>query len=291
MRLLVIIVTYNGMKWLDKCLSSVEKSSVKGDLFIVDNGSTDGSKDFIKNHYPEATFIESKENLGFGKANNLGLKFALDQNYDYVYLLNQDAWVETDTFEKLISVSKDNPDYGILSPLQTNRQKTRLDSTFFEYSPINLFSDLILNQDVKSIYSVNFIMAAHWLLPISVIEKVGGFSPTFTHYGEDNNYAHRTMYWGFKLGIVPLSIGVHDRENRGLPISKKMHLTEMTWKYYLSNPLNSSKIRKKQILKSCFLSFVKYPRISIKHIFRLLTEYNKIRKNFKLSTSTTRAFL
>lgn len=122
-KLLVIIVTYNGMKWLDKCLSSVINSTIKADLFIVDNGSTDGSIEFMKQNYPDARLVISKENLGFGKANNLGLQYAVDNNYDYVYLLNQDAWVEPDTFEKLVDIQKQNPTFGVLSPLQVNRKK------------------------------------------------------------------------------------------------------------------------------------------------------------------------
>ena len=62
-RVLVIIVTYNGLNWLNKCLSSVINSSINADLFIVDNGSVDGTIDFIKNNFRQAVLIESKENM------------------------------------------------------------------------------------------------------------------------------------------------------------------------------------------------------------------------------------
>ena len=93
-QLLVIIVNYNGMKWLERCLSSLTSSTVPSDVYIVDNGSTDGSQDYIRSNFKDAIFVQSEENLGFGKANNIGLQYAYEKGYEYVYLLNQDAWVE-----------------------------------------------------------------------------------------------------------------------------------------------------------------------------------------------------
>ena len=83
MKLLVIIVTYNAMQWAERCFSSLRNSIVRPDVFVVDNGSTDGTQIFVKEHYPDVMFHQSEENLGFGNANNMGLQHALDYNYDY----------------------------------------------------------------------------------------------------------------------------------------------------------------------------------------------------------------
>ena len=64
------------------------------DLYVFDNDSTDGSADFVAAHFPQAKLVRSAENLGFSKPNNLGFDYALKHGYDYVYLLNQDAWLE-----------------------------------------------------------------------------------------------------------------------------------------------------------------------------------------------------
>ena len=128
--ILVVIVTYNAMQWAERCFSSLKSSSLRPDVYVVDNGSTDGTQSYIQEHYPEVMFHQSAENLGFGKANNMGLQYALDYNYDYVYLLNQDAWVMEDTFEKLVNLSKQYPDYGILSPFQMNSDLIHIDSGF-----------------------------------------------------------------------------------------------------------------------------------------------------------------
>ena len=113
-RVLVIVVTYNGMKWLDRCLGSVAGA----DVFVVDNDSTDGSADYIQGHFPQAILIRSAENLGFSKANNLGFEYALKKGYDYVYLLNQDAWLEAGALETLVAAADSHPEYAVLSPLQ-----------------------------------------------------------------------------------------------------------------------------------------------------------------------------
>lgn len=282
MNLLVIIIIFNGMKWLDKCLSSVVNSSVKANLFIVDNGSTDGSIEFIKKHYPEAILIESKENLGFGKANNLGLKYALDNNYDYVYLLNQDAWVSPDTFEKLIHASKSHPEYGILSPLQTNRDMDKLDKVFVKFCPPELTSDAILGRNMSMVYQTSFVMAAHWLIPCSCLKQVGGFSPTFFLYGEDNNFIDRVVFFEKRIGIVPDCIGVHDREHREVSIEKRQFIFYSHGLMLLSNPNIDERFIK--FFKKYVGEFIADRKIAyLKYFFKTMKDYKKISRNRKTS--------
>src|SRR3569623_1941984 len=93
----VVIVTYNGMKWVDKCLHDVLQSDTNIKVVVIDNRSTDETVNFIKTNYPEIDLTETNENLGFGRANNIGIKQAVKANADYVFLLNQDGYVEKDT--------------------------------------------------------------------------------------------------------------------------------------------------------------------------------------------------
>jgi len=100
----VVIVTYNGMQWIDKCLDSLIHSSIPLNIIIIDNLSTDGTVDFIKHKYPTVELVETGKNLGFGKANNIGITHAVKQNADYVFLLNQDAWVGLNTIDELVKI-------------------------------------------------------------------------------------------------------------------------------------------------------------------------------------------
>lgn len=203
MKLLVVIVTFNGRKWLDKCLGSVAGA----DLFVVDNASSDGSADWVAEHFPEAILIRNKENTGFSAANNLGMQYALDNGYDFVYLLNQDAWVLPDTFEKLTAAFEAHPDYGILSPMQL-----RGDGEAMDYQFSKLYLKSARDGDIRR---VSRVMAAHWMIRCEALRKTGLFLDLFPIYGQDDNLCHRMMHEGYCTGIVPQATAIHDRAQRG----------------------------------------------------------------------------
>ena len=210
----IIIVTYNAMQWLSKTLSSIP---AEFSVVIVDNNSSDKTLDFIKNNYPQITVLPQSENLGFGKANNLGISYALNKGAEYVFLLNQDAYLHPRTIEKLLDAHKSNPQLGIISPLHLNGNGDNLDVGFLNAitnSGLEHFNDNFKAQKLNSIYELPFVNAAAWLLPKQTLEIVGGFDPIFFHYGEDDNYCQRILFQGLKIGVVTDAIINHDRENR-----------------------------------------------------------------------------
>ena len=215
----VIIVTYKGHLWYERCFTSLRHSEVPVQTVVIDNASNDGTVEYIREHFPEIHLIESKENLGFGRANNLGMRYALDNGADYVFLLNQDAWVEPNTIGELVRIAEKYPEYGILGPVQVNKERTRVLNGVIQFliNPDNvnhkLFSDLILGS-VEEVYPVAEINAAAWLLPRNTLETVGGFDPIFLHYGEDWNYLSRVLYHNMKVGLIPHLQIVHDCEDR-----------------------------------------------------------------------------
>lgn len=215
-KIFVIIVTYNAMKWAEKCFSSLRKSSFPVQAIVIDNGSKDGTQDYIKNNFPEVDLILSDENLGFGKANNLGIEKAYKQGADFFYLMNQDAWVFENSFQDLLEVYENHPnkeEIGILSPMHLDGSEKKLDVFLDKYIAQNfesrMISDFYLN-DTKSFYEIKFVNAAHWFLPKDTIEKVGGFNPYFFHYGEDNEYVNRLHFYKKKIFLCPKSKVVHD---------------------------------------------------------------------------------
>jgi GT2 family glycosyltransferase len=217
-----IIVTYNGSEWIDKCLKSLLDSTLDLKIIVIDNGSVDDTCEKIRNGFSEVDLIESAFNSGVCKANNIGIKKAYDLGATHFFLLNQDAWIEPDTIEKLVAQQQENTGYGVLSPLHLNGQGNALDLNFSTYiipsKCPGLYSDFCLNNIKDTIYKVDFVNSAAWLLNRQCIEKVGGFNPSFFQYGDDDNYIHRVHYFGFKVGIYPLSKIFHDRENRNKTI-------------------------------------------------------------------------
>lgn len=269
-----IIVTYNGMRnnWIDKCLRSLKKSSYPTNIIVLDNNSSDETYKFISTHFEDVLLIKNDENKGFGGANNQGIEIALNNGADFIFLLNQDAYVEVDTIEQLVSKCSISKDFGVLSPIHLNGNASALDYNFSLYITPNrcqnLYSDFLLNKVEDKIYESDFICAAAWFLPKKTFEIVGGFSPTFFHYGEDNNYIHRLKYKGLKIGVVPNSRILHDRAERSKSAyDDKQFVERKDLLIRISNPNNSYDIN----------HFKKQTRINYIRNF-LLLKFDKIRE-------------
>lgn len=207
------------MRWIRRCVDSVLDSDMNADLMIIDNGSTDGTVDFVSAH-KDITVVLNRENLGFGAANNIGLRHALEQNYDFVYLLNQDAWVEKDTFSLLLSCWKS--DYAVISPVQRTSDG-KVEKKFAIYSKMKESAEDIPCSSCE-VVEIPMVMAAHWMMSVEALRIVGGFSPAFHQYGEDDNWVDRAHYHGYKIGYLPCANAVHDRGDRVVSKQKAMRL-------------------------------------------------------------------
>lgn len=216
-KIFVIVVLYNAEKWIDTCFSSLSGSELPVEIVAIDNASTDQTVSLLRAKYPQVRLHQSGQNLGFGKANNLGMQYALAQGADYVFLLNQDATLEPATLTSLVEIHKGHPEYGILSPLHFDGSGKELDNGFYEYlvrgeSGRPLVSSILLGSEaLESVYPYPFINAAGWLISRACLEATGGFDPLFFHYGEDVNYCQRIHFHGFKLGVCPAVHMIHDR--------------------------------------------------------------------------------
>lgn len=216
-KLCTIIVTYNGMAWIHRCLESLSASSCSSMIIVVDNGSTDGTVDFIRRHFPSVHLVESKKNLGFGQGNNLGIQQGVQASCNYFFLLNQDAWVETETLAGLVESMKKDSTIGLLSPVHLNGKGDALDEHFAQYlqaawpqvMEASSFDGLAGQGTIVDVPMVN---AAAWMLSADCVRRVGGFDPAFPHYGEDDNYAQRVRYMGFRVAVHSGVRIFHDKD-------------------------------------------------------------------------------
>lgn len=279
MKIYTIIITYNGDKWIEKNIQALIDSSTKTKIIIIDNGSVDATQDIVKS-FKAVQFIQSEENLGFGKANNLGIQLAIEKGADYVFLLNQDAWIEKNTLSELLKVAEIDKSFGIISPLHLNGSGAGLDKLFSHCiapSIHNLdhyyFSDLAVKQ-VKEFYQVPFINAAAWLLPKNTIKKVGFFDELFYHYGEDENYCQRLNNHDLKIVFSPNSRIYHDREKREINTNISIETIKRNLLIEFTNLKNSNSYIKGRL------------NYLYKHyLFRALIDYVKLRipsKNYEL---------
>lgn len=277
----VIIVTYNAMKWAERCFTSLRHSSVPVQSVVIDNGSSDGTQDYIQNHFPEVHLIQSAENLGFGKANNIGIEKAYKDGADFFYLMNQDAWLYEDSLEKLLEVYHSHPakeELGIISPVHIDGTEKKLDIFLDKYIAYNcdetrLISDLYF-QSLKPYYELDFINAAHWLLPKKTIETVGGFNPYFFHYGEDNEYVNRIHFHKKKIILVPGSKVVHDGKQslHKIDYNKYKDLTTET-KMINPNLPDALRLEKKALVQSIIKNSV-VGKVNVSK--QLVEKYKKI---------------
>ena len=251
-RVLVIVVSHNGMRWLPRCLSSVmpgaktpdsapevakkvfsgaktADSAPEVDVYVWDNASTDGSADFVAENYPQAILVRSRDNLGFSIPNNKGFEYAVRQGYDYAYLLNQDAWVEPGALDLLVASARAHPEYGVLSPLQMTDGYKDLDRQFARLLPadtkqVSFVPGKARDRDGEDVVEVRRMMAAHWLVPVQVVEKIGPFEEElFPLYGQDDEWCRRLHFFGLKVGVVPQARAVHDRQQRQEPLERVVY--------------------------------------------------------------------
>lgn len=263
-KIFIIIVTYNGMLWLKKCLDSCKNYPV----IVVDNNSTDNTISFIEDNYPEVKLIKQSKNLGFGQANNIGINYALKEGAEYVFLLNQDAYIQPNSIKNLINKSNSNPEYGMISPIHLNGKGDKLDRNFayyLAYDKNDKFYFDAINNSLKDIYEVPFVNAAAWLIPRSTLDIVGGFDPLFFHYGEDENYCQRVIFHKLKIGVISGSFVMHDREDRQIKrnsfeadLRKKEIMYKIKWADINKDLESKITSQRKKIRSQLFNSILKF---------------------------------
>ena len=217
-KLAAVVVTYNGAPWLQACLDSLNASLAPvSTIFVVDNASSDETV-AIARKTENVTVIETGENLGFGRGNNIGMARALDGGADFVFILNQDAHVAPDALTKLVAEARAHPGLGILCPMQLDETGASLDPTFMRtYLVANapeMVNDAFLGKVANS-YPVSAAPAAAWLLSRKFLLTVGGFDPLFFMYSEDDDLCARARHHGFGFAIVPHSRFYHSRGFHG----------------------------------------------------------------------------
>lgn len=289
-KIFVIIVTYKGHQWYERCFASLRDSEYPVQTIVIDNASNDGTVEYIREHFPEIHVIESKENLGFGRANNIGMRYALDHGCDYVFLLNQDTWIVPNSISELVKNHHQYPEYGVLSPMHVTADKKGLYIQIEDGKTDHansLLSDCYF-QSLKDVYTFKYINAAAWLMTRKTLETVGGFDPIFFLYGEDDNYLQRMEYHGVKLGLAPKIQIIHDHQN-----GVRNHTNEYRHYRYVQSKLAeytnilkplSFQERLRYLYRNLLVSILLFKRQSI----TLYIEEIKLLQKYKLQIQNSR---
>ena len=179
-------------------------------VIVVDNGSTDGSQESVRSKYPTVKLLENGKNLGFGEGNNVGMRFALEHDAEWLFLLNNDTVVDPDLLTELMDVAVTDEKIGALSPkIYYHSEPNKF---WYAGGNINYFTGIVSHRGLReddrgqydSVEQTRYITGCAFLVKREVVERVGMFDPVFYPiYSEDADLSVRIERAGYRLVYVP----------------------------------------------------------------------------------------
>ncbi|MCL4294788.1 MAG: glycosyltransferase family 2 protein [Anaerolineae bacterium] len=208
----IIILTWNQCSLTLDCLASLADLNYPADrlqIIVVDNGSVDGTALAIRERYPSVSVLENGKNLGFAEGNNIGIRYALQSNTEYLMLLNNDTTIDPSMLNELLEVIEQDPTVGIVGPKMLYFEQpniiwcagNRID--WWLGSSIRLQAeqpDLSLDEQPQE---VDFITACAICLRRSVVEQIGLLDLRFFIYYEETDWCIRARTAGWRILYVP----------------------------------------------------------------------------------------
>jgi len=210
----VVIPNWNGMDLLGRCLDSLVAQNLKSNVIVVDNGSTDGSKEYIKKTYPMVRLIELDKNHGFAGGVNAGIGAALKDDATYIALLNNDAVADKAWLEQLVKTAGHAPKAGIVTSKILRSDKKHLDSTGDFYSIWGLPFPRGRNELDHGQYDhqteIFGASGGASLYSAGMLEQIGLFDESFFAYFEDVDISFRAQLAGWKVQYQPKAVVYHE---------------------------------------------------------------------------------
>ena len=225
MNLSVIIVTWNSMRIVQECLESLEwhAQDPSTEIIVVDNASSDGTPQLIREHFTWVKLLQNDTNLGFARANNIGIKLSTGK---YIGLVNSDVVVPKGCLEKMIQYMGQHPDIGMLGPKMLLKDGSIGQSCRRFPSVWNLFcralaldrlfkgsgfSGGFLMTDFLSdrVMDVNVLTGWFWMVRREALDHVGLLDERFFMYGEDIDWSKRFHGAGWRVVFYPEAEAVH----------------------------------------------------------------------------------
>ncbi len=210
----VIIVTWNGKRYVEECLHSLTLSAdIPTEVLVVDNASTDGTPDLVARAFPEFSVTRNTKNLGFAKANNIGIRLSRGK---YLCLVNSDVVLPPGCLSALLDYMEANPDVAVAGPQMlgvdhaVHRSTMRLPSLTnafcraFALDRLPLLSQLCGGQlmaEFSHDYTsdVEVLNGWFWIIRREAVEQVGLLDERFFMYGEDLDWCRRFRKAGWRL--------------------------------------------------------------------------------------------
>jgi len=219
-KIFVIIPFHNGIEYTLKCLASLKEVDYPNyDIIIVDDGSTDGSVEIISKNYSYVKILKGDGNLWWSGSINLGVKYALEKEADYLVILNNDNIVDKDFLKELVNCAIENPRSIIGSKVYfvNDPKKIRYAGGYFDWENgkiLDLHYGEIDEGQFSELKEVEFMGGMGVIIPRSAFEEVGFFDEVnFPQYSGDVDYWLRAKKKGYKILLNPVSV-IYDHQDR-----------------------------------------------------------------------------
>ena len=245
----ILILNWNSKDKTIDCLNALrdlDYSNYK--IVIIDNGSQDGSESFFKMNHPEHFFIQTGKNQGYAGGNNYGIRLASSHGADYVWILNPDTLVSSDSLRLMITATENDPRVGVCGPRIQNYKEPCVQliagfslfpelGYYVEYRVVNETSNIT----VPTIENVDFVIGCSMLIKMEVLKKTGLLREDFFIYYEEVEFSLRARSMGW------ISIICNQACDRHFSVGQ-----DNLKKYYFlyRNPIILSRIQNKYVFKA-----------------------------------------
>jgi len=245
-KVFLILLNWNSAKTTVNCLESLKKINLGNfelEMVVADNGSTDGSQKVLRSTIAKElgqgftfTLIENKKNLGFAEGNNVGIRYALEKEADYVCLLNNDTRVSADFLLQLVKVAEKDDQIGIVGgkiyfekgcEFHKDRYKKEELGKVIWYAggkidwknvyPIHVGVDEVDVGQYDQQKETEYVNGCLMLIKKEVFNKIGLLDSKYFAYFEENDFCQKAKKAGFKLIYTPKSIIWHLNASSSAP--------------------------------------------------------------------------
>jgi GT2 family glycosyltransferase len=222
----IVVVTWNARKYMPECLKSIQEQETGGlsmETIVVDNASSDSTAELIRHDFPAVKLIQSEINLGFARANNVGIGHAKGK---YLFLINPDVIVLPGCLKQIIDALESEPSVGLLGPRMLGPDKTVRRSTMRFPTPWNSFCRALALDSLfkRSKLFGGFLMADFkhdrttdvdilngwfWAVKRDALNHVGGLDDHLFMYGDDLDWSYRFHRAGYRNVYCSTAEAIH----------------------------------------------------------------------------------
>ncbi|MGQ9595803.1 MAG: glycosyltransferase family 2 protein [Thermoproteota archaeon] len=213
----VVILNYNGLRFLEPCLKSVLNSTCRNfEIIVVDNGSKDGSVGYLRKSFsdhPKVKPVLLNKNYGFAMGNNIGYKYT-NPCSEFIFFLNNDTEMEEDCLEKIVKRMEQDPSIGAAQPkIRSMMNRKKIDAVggivdYYGRTWHRGFNEYDYGQ-YDSVSETFYAQGAAITLRRSIIEKIGLFDPAYFIYYEETDLCWRIWLAGYRIVLVPEAVVYH----------------------------------------------------------------------------------